>query len=172
VHSQQVIILPNNSNVIMAAEQAQALSDKRVRVIHTKSVPQGVSALLSYSYSADLDDNARAMERSAQEVRTGEVTTAVRDVRVNGLDVVEGQIIGLVDGELTTVGYDLDEVALGVLERMESDEAEVLTLYCGETVSQEDAELLAAKIEERYPEAEIEIVDGGQPHYHYIMSAE
>jgi DAK2 domain fusion protein YloV len=170
--SQQVIILPNNSNIIMAAEQAQALSDKHVRVIHTKSVPQGVSALLSYNFNADLDNNARAMERSAQEVRTAEITTAIRDVRVNGLDVREGQIIGLVDGELTTVGADLDEVVFDVLRQMEGDEAEVLTLYYGETVSSEDSQILAEKIEAQYPEAEIEVVDGGQPHYHYIMSAE
>jgi DAK2 domain fusion protein YloV len=170
--SQHVIILPNNSNIILAAEQAQALSDKRVRVIHTKTVPQGVSALLAYNYSAGLDDNARAMERSSQEVRTGEVTTAVRDVRVNSLEIREGQIIGLVDGELTTAGLDLDEVVLDVLQRMGSDEAEVLTLYCGETVTQESAQALAERIEAHYPEAEVEIVDGGQPHYHYIMSAE
>jgi len=170
--SQHVIILPNNSNIILAAEQAQALSDKRVRVIHTKTVPQGVSALLAYNYSAGLDDNARAMERGSQEVRTGEITTAVRDVRVNSLEVKEGQIIGLVDGELTTAGLNLDEVVLDVLQRMGSDEAEVLTLYCGETVTQEIAQALAERIEAQYPEAEVEIVDGGQPHYHYIMSAE
>ena len=171
-NSQQVIVLPNNSNIIMAAEQAQALSDKRVRVIHTKTVPQGVCALLAYNYSADLDANARAMERSAHQVRTGEITTAVRDVRVNSLEVKEGQIIGLVDGTLTTAGSDLDEVVFDILQRMHSEEAEVLTLYCGETVPQESAENLAAKIEARYPEAEVEVVDGGQPHYHYIMSAE
>jgi DAK2 domain fusion protein YloV len=170
--SQQVIVLPNNSNIIMAAEQAQALSDKRVRVIHTKTVPQGVCALLAYNYSADLDTNFRAMERSARQVRTGEITMAVRDVRVNSLDVREGQIIGLVDGELTSAGADIDEVVFDVLELMESEEAEVLTLYRGESVSLESAEELAAKIEVRYPEAEVEVVDGGQPHYHYIMSAE
>jgi dihydroxyacetone kinase-like predicted kinase len=112
------------------------------------------------------------MERSAQEVRTGEITTAVRDVRVNGLDVREGQIIGLVDGNLTTTGADLDEVVFDVLRRMESDQAEVLTLYCGETVSPEESQDLATRIEAQYPEAEVEVVDGGQPHYHYIMSAE
>ena len=171
-HARQVIVLPNNSNIIMAAEQAQALSEKRVRVIHTKTVPQGVCALLAYNYSADLDTNARAMERSARQVRTGEITTAVRDVRVNSLEVKEGQIIGLVDGELTSAGTDMDEVVFDVLQRMNSEDAEVLTLYCGEAVSQESAEELSAKVEARYPEAEIEIVDGGQPHYHYIMSAE
>jgi DAK2 domain fusion protein YloV len=170
--SQQVLILPNNSNIIMAAEQAQALSDKRVRVIHTKTVPQGVCALLAYNYSADLDQNARAMERSAREVRTGEITTAVRDARINSIEVKEGQIIGLVDGDLTTVGTDLEEVAYDVLRRMDSDDAEVLTVYCGETVPEENAQMLAEKIESWYPDAEVEVVNGGQPHYHYILSAE
>jgi dihydroxyacetone kinase-like predicted kinase len=127
---------------------------------------------LSYNFNADLDSNARAMERSAQQVRTAEITTAVRDVRVNGLDVREGQIIGLVDGELTTVGADLDEVVFDVLRQMEGDDAEVLTLYYGEAISSEDSQVLAEKIEAQYPEAEIEVVDGGQPHYHYIISAE
>jgi DAK2 domain fusion protein YloV len=171
-NAQEVIVLPNNSNIILAAEQAQALSNKRVRVIHTKTVPQGVSALLAYSYSADLDTNARSMERSAQEVRTGEVTTAVRDVRVNSLEVREGQIIGLVDGTLLVAGRDLDTVALEVLGHMDADGAEILTLYCGEAVAEESAQTFAEKVEAIYPYAEVEVVDGGQPHYHYIISAE
>jgi DAK2 domain fusion protein YloV len=168
----EVLVLPNNSNIILAAEQAQALAEKSVRVIHTKTVPQGVSALLAYNYGADLDSNARAMERSAQEVRTGEVTTAVRDVRVNSLQVREGQIIGLVDGELLTAGEDLDTVVLDVLRRMDAEDAEILTLYCGETVAEENAQELVARIEASFPQAEVEIVEGGQPHYHYILSAE
>jgi DAK2 domain fusion protein YloV len=171
-NAQEVLVLPNNSNIILAAEQAQALSNKRVRVIHTKTVPQGVSALLAYNYSANLETNARSMERSAEEVRTGEVTTAVRDVRVNSLEVKEGQIIGLVDGDLVVAGRNLDAVALEVLQHMGADEAEILTLYCGETVSEESAQTFAERIEAIYPYAEVEVVDGGQPHYHYIISAE
>jgi dihydroxyacetone kinase-like predicted kinase len=168
----EVLMLPNNSNIILAAEQAQALAEKAVRVIHTKTVPQGVSALLAYNYGADLDSNARAMERSAQEVRTGEVTTAVRDVSVNGLQVQEGQIIGLVDGDLVVAGEDLDAIVLDVLRKMDAEDAEILTLYCGESVSEESAQELAARIEASFPQAEVEIVEGGQPHYHYILSAE
>ena len=106
------------------------------------------------------------------EVRTGEVTTAVRDVRVNSLQVREGQIIGLVDGELLTAGEDLDTVVLDVLRRMDAEDAEILTLYCGETVAEENAQELVARIEASFPQAEVEIVEGGQPHYHYILSAE
>jgi dihydroxyacetone kinase-like predicted kinase len=131
-----------------------------------------VSALLAYNYGADLDSNARAMERSAQEVRTGEVTTAVRDVSVNGLDVREGQLIGLVDGELAIAGEDLHAVVLDVLRQMGAQDAEILTLYTGEAVSPESTEELVALIEASFPQAEVETVEGGQPHYHYILSAE
>jgi DAK2 domain fusion protein YloV len=170
--AQEVIVLPNNSNIILAAQQAQALSGKRVRVVPTKTVPQGVSALLAYNYSADLGANTRAMERGAEEVRTAEITTAVRDVRLNSLEVKEGEIIGLVDGELVVVGHSLEETAFEVLLRLEADDAEILTFYYGESVPEEDAEALVEKVESRYPDAEIEVVDGGQPHYHYIISAE
>jgi dihydroxyacetone kinase-like predicted kinase len=112
------------------------------------------------------------MERNAQEVCTGEVTTAVRDVSVNGLEVCEGQIIGLVDGQLVLAGEDLDTVVLDILRQMGAEDAEVLTLYCGESVSEESSQDLVSRIEARFPQAEVEIVEGGQPYYHYILSAE
>jgi dihydroxyacetone kinase-like predicted kinase len=168
----EVMILPNNSNIILAAQQAQALSSKRVRVVPTKTIPQGVSALLAYNYSADLDANARSMERSAQEVRTAEVTTAVRDVSLNGLEVTEGQIIGLLDGDLVIAGYDLDTTVLKLLRHMAVDEAEIVTFYYGETVSEESAQALVEQVESQYPDVELEIIDGGQPHYHFIISTE
>jgi DAK2 domain fusion protein YloV len=170
--AQDVIILPNNKNIILAAQQAQALSGKRVRVIPTKTVPQGVSALLAYNFGADLDANARAMERSIREVQTAEITTAVRDVSLNGLAVEEGQIIGLIDGELKTTGPDIETVIREVLECMRADDMEILTFYYGETVSESDAQVLVELVESLYPDVEVELVEGGQPHYHYIISAE
>ena len=167
-----VIVLPNNPNIILAAQQAQALSAKRVRVVQTKSVPQGVSALLAYNYSADLDTNVRAMERGAQGVRTGEITIAVRDVRLNSLEVKSGQVIGLIEDQLKVAGYDVDSVAMDLLAKMDAAEAEILTLYYGVDVSEESAQALAKLIEERYPDAEVEVIQGGQPYYHYIISAE
>jgi DAK2 domain fusion protein YloV len=172
VPAEQVIILPNNSNIILAAQQAQAISDKRVRVVPTKTVPQGVSALLAYNMNADLDANARAMERTTQQVCTAEITTAVRDVRLNGLDVQEGQIIGLIDGELRVASSSIDGVAMAVLQEMDVDDAEILTLYYGAGVSEEGARALAERAEAQYPYLEVEIVDGGQPHYPYILSIE
>jgi len=170
--AQDVIILPNNSNIILAAQQAQALAGKRVRIIPTKTVPQGVSALLAYNYNADLDANARSMERSIGDVQTAEITTAVRDVSLNGLDVEEGQIIGLVDGELKVTGPDIEAVAEAVLEHMGADEMEILTFYYGETVSEPEAQGLVERVESLYPDVEVELIEGGQPHYHYIISAE
>jgi len=166
------IILPNNSNIILAAQQAQALSNKRVRVIPSKTVPQGVSALLAFNYNADLNDNARAMERSIDEVLTAEITTAVRDVSLNGLSVREGQIIGLIDGELKVVGEDIDTVVDQVLERLCTEETELVTLYYGEQATAESTEALADRLASRYPDIEVEVIEGNQPHYHYIISAE
>ena len=170
--AREVIVLPNNSNIVLAAQQAQALSDKRVRVIPTKTISQGVSALLAYNYSADLDTNARSMERSAKEVQTAEVTTAVRDVRLDGLEVTEGQIIGLLDGELVAAGRDVDEVVMELMQRLGADEAEILTLYYGDSISESIAQALVDQLEARFPDVEIEVIDGGQPHYYYIISAE
>jgi DAK2 domain fusion protein YloV len=170
--AQEIIILPNNSNIILAAQQAQALSDKRVRVIPTKTVPQGVNALLAYNFNADLDTNARSMERSAQEVQTAEITTAVRDVHINSLEVKEGQIIGLVDGELVVAGQDTSTTVMELLKQMEADEAEILTFYYGETESEESTQALVELVESQYPDVEIEVIEGGQPHYHYIVSVE
>jgi DAK2 domain fusion protein YloV len=167
-----VIVLPNNSNIILAAQQAQALASKRVRVIPSQTVPQGVSALLAFNYNADLDDNARAMERSTNEVTTAEITTAVRDVNVNGLCVQEGHIIGLIDGELEIVGEEIDTVVDQVLERICTDETEIITLYYGEQASAASTEALADRLASHYPDVEIEVIEGGQPHYHYIVSTE
>ncbi|MBN1933335.1 MAG: DAK2 domain-containing protein [Anaerolineae bacterium] len=170
--SDQVIILPNNSNIILAAQQAQALAEKRVRVVPTKSVPQGISAMLAYNYTMDLDANTRAMERSADEVCTAQITVAVRDARIDDLQVREGQLIGLLDGKLIVTGTEIEVLALVLFEQIDMDEIEVVTLYFGEDVTTAQAQNLAARLQETFPEVEFEVIDGGQPHYHYIISAE
>jgi DAK2 domain fusion protein YloV len=167
-----VIVLPNNSNIILAAQQAQALSSKRVRVIPSKTVPQGVNALLAFSYNADLDDNARAMERGIGEVRTAEITTAVRGVSVNGLDVQEDQVIGLIDGDLKVAGEDMDTVIDRVLEQMCTDDTELITLYYGGEATAESTQALASRLSSHHPDIEVEVIEGDQPYYHYIISAE
>jgi dihydroxyacetone kinase-like predicted kinase len=168
----EVVILPNNSNIILAAQQAQALASKRVRVVPSKTVPQGVSALLAYSYTASLDENARSMERALGEVRTAEVTTAVRDVSLNGLEVREGQTIGLIDGELQIAGEELDGVVAEVVRLLCEEDIELLTFYYGDVIDEATTQDMVDRLSETYPDVEIEVLDGGQPHYHYIISAE
>ena len=170
--AEEVILLPNNSNVIMAAQQAQALSSKKVKVVPTKTIPQGIGALLAFNYQADLETNASSMERAAEEIQTGEITVASRDVQINGLDIKEGQIIGLVNGDLTTTASTLEEATCQVLQQMHAEECEILTIYYGESITAEEAEALATMLRDQYPDLEIEVVDGGQPHYPYILSIE
>ncbi|MFN2227114.1 MAG: DAK2 domain-containing protein [Anaerolineae bacterium] len=172
VPSDDVILLPNNKNIVMAAEQAAALSDKNIEVVPTITVPQGISALLALNYQADLATNARIMDEAAQIIKTIEITTAVRSVQINGISVQEGEVIGLIDGKLKVKGEEMDEIVRQALEQMGAQEYEIITIYYGETVTHEQAEALAGQIMDLYPEQEIEVIDGGQPHYHYILSVE
>lgn len=168
----KVVILPNNGNIILAARQAQELSQKEVAVVPTRSIPQGVAALLAFNHQADLEENAKAMARALEDVRTGEVTTATRDAKLNGVTVRQGQIIGLEDDQLVVSGDTVDEVVEALLDRMGVADLEIVTLYYGADVREEEAEALAARLQEKYPDQSFEVVYGGQPHYFYILSAE
>jgi len=172
LQTDQVIILPNNPNIILAAQQAQKLSEKNIRIVPTRTIPQGVSALLAFNYQADLDTNARVMERAAGEVQTVEITIATRSVQLNGLDVKKGEVIGLLNDTLAASGNSPEQVIKEVLRQMKAEEYEIITVYYGENVTQEEGRALVAKISQDYPEQEIELVNGGQPHYLYIISAE
>lgn len=170
--AEKVIVLPNNVNVIMAAQQAGELSPKQVVVVPTKSIPQGVSALLAFNYQADLETNGQMMERAAHNVQTAEITTATRAVQINDVSVVKGEYIGLLDGELTASGSTLEEVVHEMLCQMKADEQEIITIYYGEGVADTEAERLADEIRASYPDQEVELINGGQPYYQYIISAE
>lgn len=170
--SKDVIILPNNKNIVMAAEQAASLSEKDVKVVPTITVPQGISALLALNYQADLATNALIMTDAAKAIETAEVTTAVRSVQIDGMDVLEGEVIGLVNGKLKVKGELPIQVARDALAEMQAGDYEIITIYYGESVSAGEAEQLAGEIEDIYPEQEVEVIDGGQPHYHFILSAE
>ena len=172
LNAEKVIVLPNNSNVIMAARQTRELSQKEVVVVPTTTTPQGISALLALNYQADLETNAQMMERAIHSVQTAEITTATRAAQINGVSVEEGEIIGLLDGELTASGSTLKEVVQEMLRQMKADEQEIITMYYGEGIAGTEAERLADEIQASYPDQEVELVDGGQPHYHYILSAE
>lgn len=170
--SEDVIILPNNKNIVMAAEQAKALSEKRVEVVPTITVPQGISALLALNYQADLATNARIMAEAAETIETAEVTTAVRSVKINGISVLKGQVIGLVNGKLKVKGSSPADVVMEALAIMNIEDYEIITIYYGDSIATDEAQQLADNIINQYPDQEVEVVDGGQPHYHYIVSAE
>jgi len=168
----QVILLPNNKNIILAAQQAKALSSKAVEVITTRSIPQGIAALLAYNYQAGLAENVQMMAEMCTSVQTIEITRAVRTVQVNGLSVEEGQFIGLWDGDLITAGSTPLDVVCNLLERIGVDGIEIVTLYYGEAVTKAEADALAEAIAESFGHLEVEVVAGGQPHYHFVISAE
>jgi DAK2 domain fusion protein YloV len=168
----QVIILPNNPNVILTAEQAQRLSSKKVAVVPTKTVPQGISAVLAFNYQSDLKTNVELMERAAAQIQTIEITNAVRSVHINGMRIQEGQFIGLLNGELVEAGNDLQPVTHAMLQKLDMSSYELITVYWGADVTQEQALRLVAWIKEQYADKEVELVEGKQPYYQYIISVE
>ncbi len=171
--TEQVIILPNNGNILMAAQQAQALATgKSVAVVPSKSVPQGISALLALTPHADLARNVHAMTAALGSVQTGEVTIAVQDARFDDIEVHSGDVIGLLNDELTAKGPDGTAVVRTLLDQMGAAEREIITLYYGQPVTTQEADALLAELSGLFPDQEIEIVSGGQPFYHYIISAE
>jgi uncharacterized protein len=171
----EVIILPNNGNIVMAAGQAQnvaAQEGKTVVVVPSKSVPQGISALLALNPRSNLEQNVRVMSTALKQVQTGEVTVAVQDAHFDNIQVHAGDVIGLLNDRLTATGPDAASVATTLLEQMHAADLEVITLYYGAPVTEDDAQALHAVLAGVYPDQEIEIVAGGQPFYHYIISAE
>ncbi|MCS7221248.1 MAG: DAK2 domain-containing protein [Anaerolineae bacterium] len=172
VPSQEILVLPNNSNVILAAQQAQALSRKRVRIVPSRTLPQGISALLAFNPQASLEENARNMEAALRTVETGEITIAVRDAEFDGIRVSAGDVIGLHNDVLSARGDSVADVMDQLLAQMHAAEAEVITIYYGQPVTRQEAEALADRVRAAYPNQEVELIDGGQPHYHYILSAE
>lgn len=172
VATDKVIVLPNNSNVIMAAEQAAQLSGKTVQVVPTRNFPQAVAAMVAYDPGASLEDNCEAMREGIKRVRAGEVTFAVRDSHGEGFHIKEGQILGLLDGKVEVVGEDIAVVTRETIQRMVDSGEELITLFWGEGVSAEEAEEVAAQVRELYPQAEVEIHYGGQPLYYYLISVE
>ena len=168
----QVIILPNNKNIVMAAETARGLSHKKVIVIPTRTMPQGVAAMMSYQRDGELEQVALEMRSSADDVTTAEITRAVRDVTLDGVDVKWGQFIGIINGKLRVAEDSLLLMLEQTLRAMKLEDAELLTLYYGAEVSIEDTKEVVAHITTIYPDVEIELIEGGQPHYHYILGAE
>lgn len=172
VPTNRVIVLPNNKNIILAAEAARDLSSKEVAVVSTRTAPQGFSALLSLERDGELEKTAVAMQQAMAHVVTGEITRATRSVTLDGVVVNDGEVIGLVNGRLCSANPEVDQVLADVLVGMEMEDCEILSLYYGQDIAAAEAEQTAAQIEARYPDVEVEVLPGGQPHYDYILGAE
>jgi dihydroxyacetone kinase-like predicted kinase len=172
VPTDKIIILPNNKNIILAAEAACDLSDKQVVVVPTRTFPQGVGAILSYDPDGDLEDVKAAMSAAFHHVTSGEITIATRSVTLDGVKVKKGETIGLVDGRLCTSGKEIDKVLLETLRAMAIEHRELLSVYYGQDVSRLEATRVLAHIEEHFPSVEVELLSGGQPHYMFILGAE
>jgi uncharacterized protein len=172
VPSHKVIILPNNKNILLAAEAARDLSPKQVAVVPTRTTPQGLSAMLGLNPDGELEATAKAMERSYAYVATAEITRATRTVEIDGIKVEEGALLGLVNGRLCASGPEMDDILDKILTEIEMEEREILSIYYGEEVTTAEAQAFSQQIEHLYPDVEIELLPGGQSHYFYIMGAE
>lgn len=172
VPTDKIIILPNNKNIILAAKAARDLSPKHVTVVPTRTAPQGFGALLAHNPDGELEATADSMYEAAQQIATGEITNATRSVTLDGVEVNEGEVICLVDGRLSASGDELDSVLVKMLQRMDMDEREIISVYSGAGVSEHEAREVVARIESLYPNVEVELLPGDQPHYSYIIGAE
>jgi len=172
VASDKVIVLPNNKNVVLTAKQVQSLTGKSIKVVPTETVPQGVAALLAFDYEADFETNVQIMNKAKSAVRTIEITRAVRSTRLGGLNIKKNQAIGLLDGDLLAAGNDTSGVLNKMLAELNLNEAEVVTIYYGADTEPAEAERVSVTIREQYPQLQIEVIRGGQPHYNYIVSIE
>jgi DAK2 domain fusion protein YloV len=168
----KIIILPNNKNIIMAANQAKEVTVKQVAVVPSRNVPQGLSAMLSLHPDGDLDEVAEKMTRALENVHTGEITIAVRSVEIDGVNVKEGQVIALLDGKLVASAGSLEEGCLELLAKANAAEQELITLFYGEDMPHTEANRIADVIRKKYPNQEVEVQEGGQSHYHFIISVE
>lgn len=168
----KVIILPNNKNIIMAANQAKEVTVKNVQVVPTRTVPQGLAAMLSYMPDGDVEDTAKKMNRAMSAVKTGEITVATRSVEIDGVTVKDGQVIALLDGKLVVSAESVEQGVMDLLEKAEAAGHEIVTLFYGEGMTHADANRIADDIREKYPMLEVELQEGGQPHYQFIISIE
>ena len=173
VNAKNIFILPNNKNIILAAEQARDLTeDKKIVVLPTKTIPQGISAMIGYMPEASVDENAENMKDAYQDIASGQVTYAVRDTSIDGKEIHNGDIMGINDGGIAAVGKDLMETTIDLLSTMVDEDSELICLYYGADVSKQDADALSDEIEEKFPECEVEVNFGGQPIYYYMISVE
>lgn len=172
VNSDNVIILPNNKNIIMAAERVKELTKKNCYVLSTQEVPEGISAAIVFDPSLDVQTNVEEMTEAFKRINCGEVTKAVRNTELDGFVIKEGDFIGLDSKKIASKADNVDDATLDLIEKIKTDDNEVITLYYGQDVSQEQADALVEKIEEKFDDCEVVCYSGGQPHYYYMVSVE
>ncbi len=173
VNADTVFILPNNKNIILAANQAASMTeDKNIVVIPTKTVPQGITAVINYVPGMSVEDNEATMCEEIGNVKSGQVTYAVRDTMIDDKEIKQGDYMGIGDSGILAVGTDMDTVTIEMIDEMMSDEHELISIYYGAEVTEETAEALKTSVEEKYPDCDVELQYGGQPIYYYVVSAE
>ena len=173
INADNIFILPNNKNIIMAANQVQYMvDDKKIYVIPTRTVPQGITALINYTIGMPAPDNKEAMDAAIKGVKTGQVTYAVRDTVINALEIKQGNIMGIGDHDILSVGDAIDDTSLKMIEKMIDDSSELISIYYGRDTDEQDAGDFAKKVEEMFPQCDVEMHYGGQPIYYYIVSVE
>ena len=173
VNADHIFILPNNTNIIMAANQAATLvEDKEIIVLPTKTIPQGITALVNFIPDYSVEENKDTMMAEIENVKTGQVTYAVRDTEIDGKTIKQNDYMGIGDKSILSVGQDLKATTLEMVDEMVDEDSAIVSIYYGEDVSEEAAEEIAAVIEEKYPDVEVEINNGGQPIYYYVISVE
>lgn len=173
VNADTIFILPNNKNIILAAEQAKKLTkDKNIIVIPSKTIPQGIAAVINYVYDKNPEENAVHMTEEMNHIKSGQITYAVRDTSIDGKTIKNGDIMGIGDAGILSVDTNIDITALSLVDALVEEESELISLYYGEDIKEEEASHLADLIKEKYPEIEVEVNNGGQPIYYYVLSVE
>nr|WP_276538605.1 DAK2 domain-containing protein [Murimonas intestini] len=173
VYADNVFIFPNNKNIIMAANQAKVLTkDKNIIVIPTKTIPQGITAIISYSPEKSVEENEQVMLEEIQNVKTGQITYAVRDTHIDDKEIRQGDIMGIGDHSILAVGNDPEAVTRETVELMMDGDSELISIYYGDQISEEKAQALAEGLEKSYPDCDVEVYSGGQPIYYYVVSVE
>ena len=172
VNAKNVIVLPNNKNIILASEQAKELAEVNVAVIPTKTIPQGITAMISFLPESDLESNVEAMTEAIEMVKSGSITHAVRDTSIDDKEIHEGDYLGMREGKIALVGKELSQTFGDLVDTMVDEDSEIITVYYGEDVSEEDAEALGEALEEKYPDCDVAVRNGGQPVYYYFIAVE
>jgi hypothetical protein len=171
-NAKSLVLLPNNGNIVMTAQQAAQLSEVPVKVVPTKTLPQGIAAAIAFNFAGGLDENATGMTESAKQVTTGEITISTRNVTINDVTVRDGQIIGLINDKLAVAGEGIGDTLMALLEKADAASHELITLYYGNGTTAAEAEAMAEQVRAVYPNQQVDVYEGGQPHYWYVVGIE